>query len=103
MLPQRFDLPNDASGDATLDELLVGEMASPTEPAHGSLPLEAFTKSTPPGWRPGVATYPIRRFVQLLRLWWRLTDLPEESAGVAMAGRLRGTAFQFAISLSITR
>ena len=66
-------------------------------------PLDQFTKSMPPGWRPNVVRYPLRRYIQLLRLWWRQTDLPETSAGPAMAGRLRGTAFQLAMNLSADR
>ena len=62
-------------------------------------PLDTFTKSMPPGWRPNVAKYPLRRYSQLLKLWWRQTDLPETAAGPAMAGRLRGTAFQLAMAL----
>ena len=66
-------------------------------------PIDQFSKSMPPGWRPNVARYPLRRYIQLLRLWWRQTDLPETSAGPAMAGRLRGTAFQIAMNLAADR
>ena len=41
--------------------------------------------------------------MQLMRLWWRQTDIVEASVGPAMAGRLRGTAFQFALSLRADR
>ena len=66
-------------------------------------PLDQFTKSMPPGWRPNVARYTLHRYIQLLRLWWRQTDLAESSAGTAMAGRLRGPAFQLAMALSADR
>ena len=69
----------------------------------GGLPLDSFTKAVPPGWRPGVAQYPMRRYVQLIRLWWRQTDVTENAAGPAMAGRLRGAAFQIANGLHAMR
>ena len=77
------------------------EMAN--EPTSSSLPLEVFTRSTPPGWRPGDARYPLRRYLQLLRLWWHVTDVPEKAAGPAMAARLRGTAFQMAMRITTQR
>eukprot|EP00969_Alexandrium_andersonii_P339282 14997557-Alexandrium_andersonii.AAC.1 len=46
--------------------------------------------------RPGLPRYPLRRYKTLLKLWRRQTDLPEPAAGPAMAGRLRGAAFQVA-------
>eukprot|EP00959_Pyramimonas_sp_CCMP1952_P168851 3527608-Pyramimonas_sp.AAC.1 len=55
----------------------------------GGIPLDTFNKNTPPGWRPGNGKYPLRRYIQLLRLWWRQTELAEYAAGPAMAGRLR--------------
>ena len=67
------------------------------------MPLDQFSKTTPPGWRPGVAKYPLRRYQQLMSLWWRQTDMPETSVGPAMAGRLRSSAFQFAMALRADR
>ena len=71
--------------------------------AGGGIPLDTFNKNTPPGWRPGNAKYPLRRYIQLLRLWWRQTELPEHAAGPAMAGRLRGAAFQLAMKMKMDR
>ena len=68
-----------------------------------SLPLEVYNKSTPPGWRPGDAKYPLRRYQQLLDLWSRFTDLSPEKRGPAMASRLKGSAFELAIRLRTTR
>ena len=34
----------------------------------GGIPLDARNKDTPPGWRPGTAKQPLRRYIQLLRL-----------------------------------
>ena len=69
-----------------------------THTPDGGLPLESFNRPTPLGWRAGDKRYPLRRYTQLLRLWWRITDLPEVAAGPAMAGRLRGSAFQLAVA-----
>ena len=77
--------------------------ASTTTDANVGLPLKSFNKSTPPGWTTGDPTYPLRQYAQLLRLWWRQTDLPETAAGPAMAGRLHGTAQQYALSLKRDR
>ena len=72
--------------------------------AEGSgLPMEASSTKIPPGWRPGIASYPLRRYIQLLRLWWRTTELIESQAGPAMTLRLKGSAFQVALRLSTTR
>ena len=69
----------------------------------GGLPLDEFTKSTPPGWRPGLAKYPYRKYLQKLKLWWRQTDLSESQCGPAIAGRLQGGPFQIANRLRQTR
>ena len=85
---------------------------NPGNPGHGGpydagrdggLPLDSFTRSCPPGWRPGQTSYPLRRYRQLLSLWWRQADLQEFQVGPAMAGRLRGAAFQVAMSMSMER
>ena len=67
------------------------------------MPLDSFSKSTPPGWAPKVKKYPFRRYAQLLRLWQLQKDLAEEAIGPAICGRLTGVAFQFALSLSAER
>ena len=35
---------------------------------EGGLPLNQFSKSCPPGWRPGLVKYPLRLYIQLVRL-----------------------------------
>ena len=47
--------------------------------------------------------YPLRRYTQLLRLWWRQTDISESACGPAMAGRLKGAAFQIANTIRENR
>ena len=41
--------------------------------------------------------------MQLLRPWWRQTDVQEYQVGPVMAGRLRGAAFQIAMGLKQLR
>eukprot|EP00959_Pyramimonas_sp_CCMP1952_P366960 7685941-Pyramimonas_sp.AAC.1 len=65
--------------------------AATNDSGNGSkLPLDSFTRSTPPGWVTGIKRYPIRRYAQLLKLWWLQTDLSEAQWGPAICGRLRG-------------
>ena len=63
------------------------------------LPLDIYTKSTPPGWRPGLLHYPYRKFLEKLRLWYRLTDLDATQVGPAVAGRLQGRPYNMAMAL----
>ena len=67
------------------------------------MPLDVFSRGVPPGWQPGLRRYPMRRYQQLLRLWWLQTDVPEAQAGPAIVGRLRGPAFQYAMRLQQER
>ena len=71
--------------------------------SDGGLPLKSFSKNVPPGWIPGDPRYPLKLYSQLLRLWWRQTDIPEGAAGPTIAGRLRGTALQYAMRLKAHR
>ena len=70
-----------------------------TESTGTGMPLEVYTKMTPPGWRPGMAHYPFRRFMERLRLWYRMTDLDASQVGPAVAGRLQGKPFNVAIGM----
>ena len=81
----------------------MASAATASDGKDGGLPLDAFTKTTPPGWRPGNPKYPIRRYMQLLRLWWKQTDVQDQCLGPVIAGRLRGTAFQFAMAIQAER
>ena len=72
-----------------------------TETGSG-LPLESYTKTTSPGWKVGTPKYTFRRFLERLRLWYRQTDLPPESLGPAVAGRLQGRLFDTALGLKFT-
>ena len=67
---------------------LTSTMATASVSESGSgLPLEAFTRSTPPGWRPGDMKYPYRRYKQILGLWQKVTALNDAQAGPAIAAR----------------
>ena len=68
----------------------------------GGLQLDQYNKGTPPGWRPGLFHYPYRRYIERLRLWYRITDLDVAQVGPSVAGRLQGRPFNLAMSLSIT-
>ena len=69
---------------------------------HTGLPLDAYNRTTPPGWRPALMHYPFRRYIERLRLWYRMTDLGIEQIGPAIAGRLQGRPYNMAMSLRIT-
>ena len=69
--------------------------------AHTGLPLAAYTKGTPPGWRPALTHYPFRRYLERLRLWYRMTDLEAVQIGPAVAGRLQGRPYNMALSLRL--
>ena len=65
--------------------------------------LDTFSKSSPPAWAPNIVRFPLRRYIQLLKLWWMQTDLSTERIGAAIAGRLKGAALQFAMQLTWSR
>ena len=69
----------------------------------GGVPLEEFRKDVPPGWRPGLESYPLKTYFQKLRLWYRITDLPDECVGPLVAGRLGGGAQKIALELKLIR
>ena len=69
----------------------------------GGLPLDEFSKSTPPGWRNGLKDNTFRLYLEKLRLWNRMTDVAEGNKGVTIAGRLKGRAYKTALKLKIQR
>ena len=77
-------------------------MANASDAIQSSgLPLDQYTQTTPPGWKPFLTHYPFRRFVERLRLWYRLTNLEIAQIGTAVAGRLQGRPFNIAMSLTV--
>eukprot|EP00959_Pyramimonas_sp_CCMP1952_P470090 9496081-Pyramimonas_sp.AAC.1 len=69
---------------------------------HTGLPLDAYTKGTPPGWRPALMHYPFRRYLDRLRLWYRMTDLNADQVGPAVAGRPQGRPYNMAFGLQVS-
>ena len=68
------------------------------------LALEDFSKTIPPGWKPLVRGYTFRKYMQKLRLWWRITDEDrEERIGPLIVSRLKSTPFRQAMSFTIVR
>lgn len=65
------------------------------------LPLQDFRKDTPPGWQPGLPDYPLRLYLERVKVWYRLYDGPDETVGPLIAGRLGGRAQKIALSLRL--
>ncbi len=74
-------------------------MSAPSSAAP--LGLKAYTKDTPPGWRPH--SYPISEYRDLLMIWCKLTRLDPEQVGAAIMSRLEGSAHRLARQLAIVR
>ena len=70
---------------------------------HGRMSLEEYTKTVPPGWKPGDQRYPFKLYLTKLRLWWRFADVEERAVGPLIASRLRGAAFDIASTLKVER
>jgi hypothetical protein len=67
------------------------------------LPLDEYTRQTPPGWRPYLRNYPLSLYEEKLRLWIRLTDIPEDCHGSVVVGRLKSSAYRLALKIRIRR
>ena len=75
-------------------------MATST-PATSGIPLQEYRKDVPPGWIPGMADYPLRLYLERVKMWYRLYDGPDETVGPLIAGRLGGRAQKIALSLRL--
>ena len=69
----------------------------------GQMKLDQYSEKIPLGWQPGLSWYPAKRYLDLLELWHRLTDLAPEKVGIAAAGRLQGRMNTLALELTITK
>eukprot|EP00435_Cladocopium_sp_Y103_P017768 s3364_g4.t1 len=68
----------------------------------GGIPLEEYRKDVPPGWDPAQsATYPLKVYMDRVRMWYRLWDGLDESVGPMLAGRLRGRAQSIALQIRL--
>ena len=65
------------------------------------IPLDEYRKDVPPGWQPGDPKYPLKSFLERVKMWYRLYDGPDEAVGPLLAGRLRGRAQQIAMNLRL--
>ena len=70
-------------------------------PGQGGVPLEEWRKDTPPGWKPGIESYPLKLFFSKLKLWYRCCEVPDEVVGPLIAGRLQGGAQRIALELKL--
>lgn len=69
----------------------------------GGIPLDEFSKSVPPGWRPGVDSYPLKLYLEKVKLWYKITDATDEQIGPLLAGRLKGNAEKMALKLQLPK
>lgn len=77
-------------------------MAAQTTRLTG-LPLDEYTKGTPPGWKEHLPKYPYRLYLEKLKLWNRITDVEEGGKGATIVGRLKGNAYTTAMKTKVTR
>eukprot|EP00974_Lingulodinium_polyedra_P029604 2852034-Lingulodinium_polyedra.AAC.1 len=78
-------------------------MAVASDETRAGLPLYEFTRTLPPGWKPGIRDYSFKTYLTRLDLWWRITEFTEEQAGPMVASRLQGTAYTVAMNLRTAR
>ena len=69
----------------------------------GGIPLDEYTATVPPGWRPHTEGYPLRMYQDKLQMWWLQTDLTYPQVCVLIAGRLKGAANSIALKLRLER
>ena len=76
-------------------------MASSTGPT--GIPLDEYTATVPPGWKPGQEKYPLRLYLDKLQLWWKTADMTVPQAAVFIAGRLKEGAHKVALKIRLER
>ena len=67
------------------------------------MPLDEYTDKIPPGWKPGMESYPLRLYVDKLTLWWKQADVDLTHASVLIVGRLKTGAGKVAMKLRLER
>ena len=65
------------------------------------IPLQEYRRDFPPGWQPGLPDYPLRPYMDRVKVWYRLYDGPDETLGPLLAGRLGGRAQKTALTLRL--
>eukprot|EP00435_Cladocopium_sp_Y103_P059971 s1483_g21.t1 len=74
-------------------------MASTASTSSGGIPLDEYWRDVPPGWCPGSLDYPLKLYMERVKMWYRIYEGLDESVGPSLAGRLRGRAQQIALTL----
>ena len=97
---EHLGLCADREGDPSEAAEVQALMASGTSSSSG-IPLDEYRKDVPPGWEPGNPRYPLKQFLERVKMWYRLYDGPDEAVGPLLAGRLRGRAQQIAMTLRL--
>ena len=67
----------------------------------GGIPLDEYRRDVPPGWSAGNMDYPLKLYLERVKMWYRIYEGPDESVGPLLAGRLRGRAQQIALTLRL--
>ena len=80
----------------TKKELSTFMAAAGSAPSSG-IPLSEYRRDTPPGWAPNLPDYPLKLYLEKLKLWYRVYDGPDEAVGPLIAGRLSGQAQKLAM------
>eukprot|EP00959_Pyramimonas_sp_CCMP1952_P074519 1556849-Pyramimonas_sp.AAC.1 len=63
-----------------------------------TLPLEESTRQVPPGWKPGVPKYSVKKYLQKLSLWWRTKNVDDDGvAALLVLQRLQGGVYKQAL------
>ena len=45
-------------------------MAIAAATATGGIPIDEYTTTVPPGWKPGMEDYPLTTYQDNLQMWW---------------------------------
>ena len=68
------------------------------------LPLDEFTRSLPPGWKPGLHRYTFKQYEQLVKLWWRSKNVDDAAvAAILIASRLHDMPRRRALNFRANR
>ena len=66
--------------------------------------MEESTRQTPPGWKPGVARYGVKKYLQKVSLWWRTKAIEDDAvASLLVLQRLQGGVYKQALRFKVER
>ena len=70
--------------------------------------MEEFTDQVPPGWRPGVASYPFKDYIEKLSIWVQNNGLSTDTRkisgaqmGLKIIGRLKDEAYRVGMGITV--